>query len=274
MARSKLTTDDAREWLESLQDVGHGFAANLALAVKMGVPTALGVDRRTFAQLIGHRAINQHDAVVDLFNEKLSQRAIADVMGMGQTTVQKILMEEGLIPYRELPPAGGPSLFGTPGRERYRTAPEESTSGTETAPDGSTDGEIEELLTALENKETEIRAEKAKAQEMRNQLQEAGHRIRELMRELEEAKNDDLSEADKERLAKEREAMRAQIEARFAPLHAARVVEELVGARESLSELIALGLNEALFDKINEAHTAFVRELTVAAAAVGREVSA
>src|ERR1017187_8410129 len=97
MATSKVAPEDAQEWLETLQQVGEGWYRQVGLAVKMGAPKALGLERREFTALIGQRLIDPREAIVQLHGEGHSPAAIADVLHVAQDTVQRVQIEEGLI---------------------------------------------------------------------------------------------------------------------------------------------------------------------------------
>src|ERR1017187_4333553 len=98
MATSKVAPEDAQEWLETLQQVGEGWYRQVGLAVKMGAPKALGLERREFTALIGQRLIDPREAIVQLHEEGHKPEMIGDVLHVDATkTVRRILREEGLI---------------------------------------------------------------------------------------------------------------------------------------------------------------------------------
>lgn len=98
MTGSKMNREDAQEWLESLQQVGEGWYRQVALAVRANAHKALGMERREFAARIGGRLIDPRPAILELHQEGMSQKAIADVLGVSDSdTVRRILREEGRV---------------------------------------------------------------------------------------------------------------------------------------------------------------------------------
>ena len=88
-----MTPEDAREYSESLAQIGHGWWRQLGWAVRQGVHAALGISREEWReQYYGHLQIStdqRPDAVAELTAEGMSNRAIADVLGVDESTVRE-----------------------------------------------------------------------------------------------------------------------------------------------------------------------------------------
>jgi DNA N-6-adenine-methyltransferase (Dam) len=87
-----LTKPDAEEFSQSLEQIGEGWFRQLALGIKLGVPEALGLSRRQWADRIGVKVRDRAERInieIELAAEGLSNRAIADVLGVGEATVRR-----------------------------------------------------------------------------------------------------------------------------------------------------------------------------------------
>ena len=93
--KSKINPEDAQEWLATLGQTGEGWWRQVALAVRMGAPKALGMDRREFVQQIGVRMgtsqVERDDAIRELHAEGMSAEAIADVLGLNPHSVRDVV---------------------------------------------------------------------------------------------------------------------------------------------------------------------------------------
>ena len=90
----RLTKLDAEEFSQTLEQIGEGWFRQLALGVRLGVPEALGLTRRQWSDRIGvtvRSAAERRGAVTELSAESLSNRAIADVLGVNDRTVRRDL---------------------------------------------------------------------------------------------------------------------------------------------------------------------------------------
>jgi len=91
MTTSRLTPEEAAEWTEAQARVVEGWWRQAALAVKLGVPEALGLSVEEWNQRLGgyvKLAIEERrDAVRELTADGLTQREIAGVLGVSQGTV-------------------------------------------------------------------------------------------------------------------------------------------------------------------------------------------
>jgi hypothetical protein len=89
-----IDRSDAEEFSQSLEQIGEGWFRQLALGIKLGAPEALGLTRREWSDRIGltvRTATERRDAVTELTAEGLSNRAIADVLGVSDMTVGRDL---------------------------------------------------------------------------------------------------------------------------------------------------------------------------------------
>jgi phage N-6-adenine-methyltransferase len=91
-----MTPEDAEEYTQSLGQVVGGSWRMIALAQRLGVPRALGLGTREWvaARLGGYLRLSIEDrrqAVLELAGEGMSQRQIADVLGVGRMTVGRDL---------------------------------------------------------------------------------------------------------------------------------------------------------------------------------------
>jgi hypothetical protein len=274
MAVSKLTPEDAQEWLATLQLVGEGWWRQVALAIKANAHKALGMDRREFTRQIGQRLIDPREAIVELHGAKHSNQEIADVLRVSSETVQIALYEAGI----------GPE----PKRLTTRAVGGSDDEGTRAGGDTDAidlDAEVKQLEADLAvereaaRRDREAATEKArlvreKHKEKVDALAERGVR---LAQELEDAKNGDLDPGEKRRIGKEHEARLAKIEAGFAPVYLRAASEKIAGATDELREAVRLGLttkhNKDL-ERIEKNIEAFNDELGVAQAMAGKAVSA
>jgi hypothetical protein len=82
---------DAEEFSQSLEQIGEGWFRQLALGIKLKVPEALGLSRREWSDRIGLKVRDRAERInieVELSAEGLSNRAIADVLGVDEGTVR------------------------------------------------------------------------------------------------------------------------------------------------------------------------------------------
>jgi hypothetical protein len=89
-----ITKQDAEEFSQTLEQIGEGWFRQLALGIKLGAPEALGLTRRQWSDRIGvtvRGAVERRGAVTELSAEGLSNRAIADVLGVDDRTVRRDL---------------------------------------------------------------------------------------------------------------------------------------------------------------------------------------
>jgi hypothetical protein len=86
-----ITKPEAEEFSQTIEQIGEGWFRQLALGIKLGVPLALGLTRRQWSDRIGvtvRGAAERRGAVTELSAEGLSNRAIADVLGVDEGTVR------------------------------------------------------------------------------------------------------------------------------------------------------------------------------------------
>ena len=84
----------AEEYSDSLGQIGAGWWRQVAWADKQGIPLMLGLSTRSWVQKYvgGHLRMALEDrraAVLELTEQGMSQRHIADVLGVGPTTVRR-----------------------------------------------------------------------------------------------------------------------------------------------------------------------------------------
>lgn len=86
-----MTLAGAREYSESIGQIGDGWWRQIAWARKHGIPEALGMTTREWAEKYhGYLKIpvaERREAVAELAADGMSQREIADVIGVNQATV-------------------------------------------------------------------------------------------------------------------------------------------------------------------------------------------
>ena len=110
----RMTVDQAEEYTAALGQSLGGQWRQVRLAVELGVPQLLGMSTEEWVRLrlggyiklsIGER----REAIAELRGEGLSQRAIADVVGVGVATVNRdVRVPDGTEPARP-PHNGAPS---------------------------------------------------------------------------------------------------------------------------------------------------------------------
>jgi hypothetical protein len=93
-----INEHDAREFTESIGQIVTGSYRQVALGIKLGVPKALGLSREEWVHQVGPvrlPALERKQAVAELTAPEedgglgLSQRAAADVLGVGHQTVRR-----------------------------------------------------------------------------------------------------------------------------------------------------------------------------------------
>jgi hypothetical protein len=92
---------DAEEFSQSLEQIGEGWLRQLALGIKLGAPEALGLSRREWSDRIGLKDRDRAERInieIELSAEGLSNRAIADVLGVNHVTVANDLRGENSPP--------------------------------------------------------------------------------------------------------------------------------------------------------------------------------
>ena len=276
MAASKITRDDAQEWLQSLQLVGEGWYRQVALAVKANAHKALGMERREFAQRIGQKMIDPTEAIVELYQEGHSMKAIADVLGVdAKKTVGRTLAEQGLIEMQDSYLPSG-ELVGSGARsDAYE-------GGAERPIEGEADEVIEDLEAEIEKLRSQAKGEEARrkreVKEMRAERDKAQKSITAALKQARKEWEGKQNEADRERALKEAEAW-AEEQGRkvlegLAELGVQGVVGSLGDATDHLKLLIEEGgLTPGLIREIEDAHAAFSEELSVARAATDTATS-
>lgn len=261
MASSKVTREDAQEWLESLQQVGEGWYRQLALAVRANAHKALGMDRREFAARIGQRMIDPREAIVELHHDGHSQKAIADILHTHHEAVYRVLVEEGEIePTRELNRADTP------------TRPSDNRADTPGGGGDVVDERIRGLEDALADAEAEIRGQQKQAKidrkEAKKEIANLQKEIVLLERQAEAADDEEDEQAlQREKQAREAELgeMQRRMLARFAGGIADGVVAQIENAREQLAKLITDDvLTSGMVDRIGIAVRKLNDELRVA----------
>lgn len=89
-----ITKPDAEEFSQSLEQIGEGWFRQLALGIKLEIPEALNLTRREWADRIGVKVRNRAERInigIELAAEGLSNREIADVVGVGHSTINRDL---------------------------------------------------------------------------------------------------------------------------------------------------------------------------------------
>jgi DNA-binding CsgD family transcriptional regulator len=108
-----ISSADAEEFTSSLESIGDGWFRQLALGVRLGVPAALGLSRREWSDRIGvamRSTVERREAVAELAAEGLSNRAIADILGVDKETVRNDIGENS--PLQTHPPRGADDAGG------------------------------------------------------------------------------------------------------------------------------------------------------------------
>lgn len=95
MTEPTISPADAEEYSQSLAQIGEGWWRQLSWAFRQGIPDALGMSRREWA-LKYHGYIRmpiaeRQDAVQELAEEGLSNREIADTLGVDEGTIRNDL---------------------------------------------------------------------------------------------------------------------------------------------------------------------------------------
>ena len=103
-----MKIEDAEEYTQSLGQIHAGSWRQTALAVRLGVPQALGLSIEDWVQrrLGGYIRLGipgRREAVAELAAEGMSQRGIAGVLGVDQATVQRDLRDANASPEPEEP---------------------------------------------------------------------------------------------------------------------------------------------------------------------------
>jgi hypothetical protein len=96
-----IEKSDAEEFSQSLEQIGEGWFRQLALGIKLGAPEALGLTRREWSDRIGLKVRDRAERInieIELSAEGLSNRAIADVLGVNHVTVANDLRGENSPP--------------------------------------------------------------------------------------------------------------------------------------------------------------------------------
>ena len=93
---TELSPDDAEEYTQALGQVVAGGYRQVALGERLGVPNALGLSTREWVQhrLGGYVQMSvpdRREAAAELTAEGMSQRQVADVLGVGVATVNRDL---------------------------------------------------------------------------------------------------------------------------------------------------------------------------------------
>ena len=83
-----MTPEAAREYSESLGKIGSGWWRQIAWAHKQGIPGALGLTRREWAEKY-HKYLkiaptDRRGAIAELTEQGMSQREIADTLGVSR----------------------------------------------------------------------------------------------------------------------------------------------------------------------------------------------
>jgi len=90
-----LSTDDAREYSESLAQIGEGWWRQVAWAFRQGIPEALDMSRRQWAaKYHGYLKMEipeRREAVAELTAEGMNNSQIADTLGVDERTVRRDL---------------------------------------------------------------------------------------------------------------------------------------------------------------------------------------
>jgi hypothetical protein len=236
MAASKVNREDAQEWLESLQQVGEGWYRQVALAVRAGAHKALGMERREFAQHIGQRMIDPREAVIELYREQHTIKAIEDVLGLSNVTVRRILMEAGLIEVAQLPPAGG---WGA--REKEARGEQ---SAREKEARGEHDGDqVIALQEQLADAEAALSGQKKKAAEAAKEYRKEAADLKKKIVLLERATKEAESKEDKkaaERHRKEAEAELQELERKMLSKFAGSIADGICASMENATEQLGL----------------------------------
>jgi hypothetical protein len=87
-----MTKDEAQEYSASIGQIGEGWWRQIAWAHRQGIPMLLGLTTREWAEkYCGYLKIavsERREAIMELAAEGLSNRAIADVIGVAEGTIR------------------------------------------------------------------------------------------------------------------------------------------------------------------------------------------
>lgn len=234
MAQSKITKEDAQEWLETLQLSGEGWYRSLALAIKANAHKALGLDRKEFAALVGQRLVDPTDAILELYEEDHNQQHIADVLGIAPWTVARVLAEQGLI---DMPAHVA---------RRLGLDDEVGDSG-QGGDDEVGDSPVEDLIAKIDALEVKVKGEEAKrkreVKEVKDKLAKQRKEARDELRRQRLIWEGNQSQADRERAMKEAEAWAAEQGEKLLQGLAHLGVQSIVGDLGDVAEQLRL-LNE------------------------------
>lgn len=246
--------------LDALGQAGDGWYRQVALAVKMKAPEALGIDRREFVDTIGLRMgrsmVERDQAIRQLTEEGMSQTAIADILGVSPSTVRAVQRgEDPYRPHRPELPAGADE-----------NAPAGRDMEDENAPAGRAE-EIVDLRARLTRAEAE--AEEAENNALRRQtqldrLRARHHEVSERLRALEEGPEETLDQETLDRLERE---MREGNNRWLSEHDVRHTIGLLIEARETVAGLIEKGVTNEQVERLTEHVTQLVNEFEVARAA-------
>jgi hypothetical protein len=269
MAVSKLNAEDAQEWLESLQQVGEGWWRQVGLAVRANAHKSLGMDRREFVATIGQKLVDPREAIIELYEEKYTIEAIADILGVSrERTVERVLAEAGLIEWK-------PYIARLALESGYDVPAD--VIDEEDPTDETLIGEEDRLRTQIEALEVKLRGEQTKrkreVQDVKDRLAELRKAVTEEKRRARKEAESKLTEAERERARKEAEAWAEEQGQKILAGFSALTVEHIVGALQEATDDIRLlikegGVNDKALRKIETAHAGFQEELNVARMAV------
>jgi len=292
-AESRINEDDAREWLDTLQQGGEAWYRQCMLAVRAKAHDALGLTQREFAQRIGQKLIDPTPAIIELYNDQPASRKnltqIADVLGISTARVGMVLAAEGLIemtPARRKMIEEGRVSGGHDWQDRapaHDSEDEDQDDGDDDRAPADDDVEYVEaeeleaenaaLQEALEAAEANIAGAKKKhrdeVKELKKKLDEYAAAKNNALRDAMKKAQDDLTDQQRELAKKEAEAQaqedRERIMASLAHLIVRRATGALDDAKQAVAELIEKGvvLPEYL-SEIESAHAAFIEEMKVA----------
>lgn len=121
-----ISREDAEEFSLSLQQIGAGWYRQIAWAFRQGIHTSLGMSRREWVQTyykhLPRLPIEERrDAVAELSEEGMSEREIADTLGISKGTVRNDLREEN----DDLPNFGHPQPQETPSNQQKHVVGDE-----------------------------------------------------------------------------------------------------------------------------------------------------